>query len=301
MSFDDTTSIINASLISKALEQENEKRSACFIFLTGSQAGKMHKIAEHSSTIGRSVRAGVCVPDEGVSREHARISRGPDGAVILEDLGSTNGTFINGERVQSRMLKDGDKIELGGTTILKFSLQDSLEEDFQRRQYESATRDALTGCHNKRYFSERMPSEIAFAQRHNKSLALAMMDLDHFKGINDTYGHQAGDYVLKRFAELMIAEVRTDDIPARYGGEEFALIMRETERHSAFLVVERIRRRVASTDFVHEGTKIDVTVSIGMAVRAGEELVSPEALIKEADQCLYRAKSDGRNRTVCAD
>jgi two-component system, cell cycle response regulator len=299
MPFDETTSIIDARMLQEALGSKSDARSACFIFLTGSQAGRMCKITSHGEVIGRSVGATICVPDDGVSREHARISAANDGSVLLEDLGSTNGTFINGERIESRLLQDGDKIELGGTTILKFSYQDSLDEDFQRRQYESATRDALTGCHNKRYFSERLPSEIAFAQRHEKMLSLAILDLDHFKAINDTYGHQAGDHVLKTFSELVMAEIRTDDIAARYGGEEFALIMRETGHDGAFLVVERIRRRVAAAKFMYEGKEMKVTVSIGLVVRHGRELGTEQMLVKEADDCLYKAKGEGRNRTVC--
>ncbi len=226
MEFDDKTSVIDSKALRGVAEQQSGRRTASFIVLTGSQAGKMYKLEHDELLVGRAPEAAIRIEDDGVSRRHATITTQTDGAVVIVDLNSTNGTFCNGETIETRTLQDGDKIQIGTTTILKFSFQDSVEEDFQRRQYESATRDALTECFNKKYFLERLPNEIAFATRRNKPLSLAMMDIDHFKRINDTFGHPAGDCVLRNVARLMQATVRADDVLARYGGEEFALIMR---------------------------------------------------------------------------
>ncbi len=300
MEFEDKTSVIDARQLSKLAAPEAERRSACFIVIAGGQAGKMYKLDRDEMVIGRVPDAGIRIDDDGVSRRHAKIVRDADGHVRLVDLESTNGTFCNGEKVDARMLQDGDKIQIGTTTIIKFSFQDTLEEDFQRRQYESATRDSLTECFNKKYFLERLPSEFAFATRHNKALSLAMLDIDHFKKVNDTYGHLAGDYVLREVAKLMQVTVRADDVLARYGGEEFALIMRETGPDNAFIAVERIRRRIEAAAIEFEGTRIPVTVSAGVATWQGGRPDSSEALVAMADEFLYRAKRNGRNRTESA-
>lgn len=296
MQFDEKTSILDKQALA-ALGKSPSSRAACFIVIAGRQAGKMYKLERDEIVIGRVSAAGIQIDDEGVSRQHAKIVRQTDGDVVLVDLESTNGTFCNGEKVDAQALQDGDKIQIGSTTILKFSFQDSIEEDFTRQQYESATRDALTECHNKKYFGERLPSEFAFAARHNKMLSLGMIDLDHFKKVNDTYGHLAGDHVLKRVAQLILETVRTDDVVVRYGGEEFALIMRETPPDKAFIAAERIRRAVEGADISFEGKVIPITISVGVATWSDGEPATPDELVKAADEYLYKAKENGRNRT----
>ena len=292
------TSILNVQAINAA--RGAEPQSACFIVLTGSQAGKMYKLEGDELIIGRSMDAKIRIEDDGVSRRHAKIVKSSDGTVAIIDAGSTNGTFCNGQKVEQWQLSDGDKIQIGTATILKFSFQDSIEEDFQRRQYESATRDALTGCYNKKYFLERLPSEFAFAVRHKKPLSLAMFDIDHFKKINDIHGHQAGDHVLKMLAHTVKEAIRSGDVLARYGGEEFALIMRETLLDAAFIAVERIRRRVESMRFEFADQIIKVTLSAGVSVYESGTEGSVGGLIRAADEFLYKAKNAGRNRTECA-
>lgn len=299
MEFDDKTSVLNVQELPHVAETKVDKRAACFIVLTGGQAGRMYKLERDQLVIGRGTEAAIRIEDEGVSRKHAEIIRGPEGNIVARDLGSTNGTYCNGQRFEVRPLQDGDKIQIGTTTILKFSYQDSVDEDFQRRQYESATRDALTGIFNKKYFLERLPSELAFAQRHGKSLALALFDIDHFKAINDTHGHHAGDYVLRQMAKIVEKEIRSDDVLSRFGGEEFALIMRETASDAAFIVAERIRRRVEAYRFVYEDVEIPLTISLGVAVVRNGQSLTTDDFIKEADKYLYRAKQSGRNRTEC--
>lgn len=295
MNFDDKTSVMNVVSLPVA---EPDHRSACFVALTGEQAGRVFKL-EEELVIGRGGQASILIEDEGVSRRHARIWREAEGPVTLEDLGSTNGTFCNGQRVSRQILKDGDKIQVGPTTILKFTYQDAVEEDFLRRQYESMTRDPLTRCYNRKFFLERLPAEIAFATRHRKVVSLAMIDIDRFKKINDTYGHPGGDHVLREVGACAMATVRADDVLARFGGEEFALIMRETPLEAAFIAVERLRRRVENQPFEFEGQRIKVTLSAGIAVCSGERPCDADELVRAADLYLYRAKESGRNRTEC--
>ncbi len=273
-------------------------RSACFIVIAGPEVGRMYKLDRDELIIGRIPEVAIQVQDTGVSRRHAKIVRRSDGTVELVDLQSTNGTICNGEKVESRVLSDGDKIQVGATTILKFSYQDDLEEEFQRRQYESAVRDALTQCYNKKYFLERLPSDMAFARRHQSALSLGMMDIDHFKRVNDTYGHQAGDVVLRTVAKVVQDSIRADDMLSRYGGEEFTLIMRNTSLPEAAIAAGRIRQKVEDCVISCGGQTIRVTISIGIAVCLPDGTDDPEALIQAADTCLYSAKNAGRNRVV---
>ena len=151
--------------------------------------------------------------------------------VVLEDLGSTNGTYCNGLKVDTKELADGDKILVGSTTILKFTYHDNLDEIFQKQMYESALRDGLTKAFNKRYFTDRLESEFTFSTRHMTPLTLVLFDIDHFKNVNDTFGHPAGDYVLTELSNMMAASLRAEDIFARYGGEEFAIVCRGSDSH----------------------------------------------------------------------
>jgi two-component system, cell cycle response regulator len=291
MNEDNTTVIGLGELRSPA-----PSRTATFIVIGGSGVGRMYKLTSQEMSIGRSADCEIQLEDEGVSRRHAKVVRRDDGSLEVFDLQSTNGTFCNGERVTSRVLQDGDKIQIGTTTILKFSIQDNVEEEFQRVQYEAAVRDALTGCYNKKYFLERLPSDVAFARRHNSILSLAMMDIDFFKNINDTYGHPAGDHTLRSVARTIMETIRADDVVARYGGEEFALIMRNTPSADAAAAGERIRRKLEQSVVLFEGNTIKVTISIGIASWTASGTDSPEALIGSADQQLYKAKHSGRNR-----
>lgn len=292
------TKAIDKKSLAAFKAQKKVSRSACFIVIAGKRTGAMFKIESDEVIVGRSEDASFVVDDEGVSRRHAKIVRRPDGSVAVSDLQSTNGTFCNGVRVDSKELKDGDRIQIGATTIIKFSFQDALEEEFQRQQYESATRDPLTHCYNKRFFIDRLPGELAFARRHEKPLSLALIDIDHFKQINDAHGHLAGDLVLRSLGSVLQKRLRAEDIFVRYGGEEFALVMRETPLEKAFVAAERVRGIAEKTVFVYEGKKLRVTLSIGVAAAPAPGIETVEDLLKAADKNLYEAKQTGRNKVV---
>lgn len=263
--------------------------------------GKMVKLEAQVVMVGRATESGFQVEDDGISRRHCCIERGAGGEFVLVDLGSTNGTWLNGNRVQEASLADGDKIQIGSNTVLKFSIQDALEEAYQKSIYESATRDGLTRVYNKKFFLDALEKEFAYCQRHGVPLSLVMFDVDHFKRVNDTWGHPAGDYVLRRLAERMQETVRTEDVLARYGGEEFAVLLRGEQEDRAVACAERCRRAVEQTDFVFEGTRLPVTISLGVATARADTFQSAAELVTAADRQLYRAKQGGRNRTCCAE
>jgi len=269
---------------------------AYLIVLAGSNVGEMYKMDDGDKIIGRSVDAEIQLLDEGISRQHCKIRRTMTGEVVIEDLGSTNGTFANGDRISSHQMADGDKIQVGSTTILKFTYHDNLEENFQRQMYDSALRDGLTKAFNKRYFTDRLQAEFAFSHRHESPLVLCMMDLDHFKSVNDTYGHLAGDYVLQTLAGLIQASVRAEDVFARYGGEEFSVISRGITVESAIIMAERIRHAAEQHAFQWNGTRMPITLSLGLAGLPNPKIRSPADLIAAADEALYDAKRGGRNQ-----
>ncbi len=160
--------------------------------------------------------------------------------------------------------------------------------------------DGLTGLWNRAYFDKRWADEIAAAHRHGRAVSLAMLDVDHFKSINDTYGHPAGDSVLQGLAKVLQRECRQEDIACRYGGEEFALIMPDTAPAAAALVCERIRTAMAETSWPRHPERT-VTLSVGLAGSARAIEVPAAQWVEAADRNLYTAKKSGRNRVICTD
>jgi diguanylate cyclase (GGDEF)-like protein len=270
---------------------------AYLVVLAGSSVGEMFKLETDKTIIGRGGRAHIRLLDEGISREHAQLLV-ENGHVQLQDLGSTNGTYCNGLRVDKKELVDGDKILVGSTTILKFTYHDNLDEIFQKQMYESALRDGLTKAFNKKYFTDRLESEFTFAIRHDTPLGLVLFDIDHFKKVNDTHGHQAGDHVLSEIAILLTATLRAEDVFARYGGEEFGVICRGSDAAQSLVVGERLRKAVEGHDFVYEGTHIPITISVGVAVLPDPAVKDAGDVVSLADQALYKSKRAGRNRVT---
>jgi diguanylate cyclase (GGDEF)-like protein len=237
-----------------------ERDRPYLIVLAGPNVGEMYPVEGVESFVGRGTNATIRLGDDSISRRHVRIVvDGND--VRIEDLGSANGTILNGERVAAAPLRDGDKIQLGSTTILKFTYHDKLEEAFQRQMYDSALRDGLTKVFNKKHMLDRLTVEFAFARRHQTPLAVVMIDIDHFKNVNDTCGHLAGDHVLSKLAATVQAVLRTEDVFGRYGGEEFAILCRGAAPLAAGIVAERVRATVQQTSFAHEGRAIPVTAT----------------------------------------
>jgi two-component system, cell cycle response regulator len=269
---------------------------AYLIVLNGSAlVGRTFRVVGQM-TIGRSHTAEIQLDDDSVSRHHARVEMQEGGKVVLTDLDSRNGTWCNGARVSQLVLNDGDKVQIGSTSILKFSYQDELEEALQQNLYEQATRDPLTRVHNRRYFQEALAKEFAHARRHKVPLSLLLLDIDHFKAINDGYGHLVGDHILQRVARRISDTLRIEDTLARYGGEEFVALLRETSEPQAVLCAERIRKCVQDTTFTYDGRSLPVTVSIGVATVDPQHMDAFTDLVQTADSRLYAAKEAGRNR-----
>lgn len=294
---EETTRITSLTNLSQEIAARRQQVAAYVVVLQGTNVGEMHKIEGPETIIGRATSAQVRLNDDGISRRHCRILQ-IGGEVIIEDLGSANGTLVNGTMIQHHVLQEGDKIRLGSTTMLKFTYQDKLDESFQQQMIDAALRDGLTRAYNKKFFLDRLETEFAYARRHKSVLSLVMFDVDHFKRINDTYGHLAGDAVLVHLARITQSTIRTEDVLARYGGEEFAVICRGTPLLNAGVLGERLRSKVELEHFEYDGKKLPVTISVGVAALPESPASSALDLVRDADMALYEAKRSGRNR-VC--
>jgi two-component system cell cycle response regulator len=268
------------------------------VVLSGARAGEMFRLTKPNTTVGRSEEVDVRLLDDGVSRRHAVIV--VSGAIVsLRDLDSANGTYRNGARIAEDVpLADGDKISMGGTTILKFTYQDALEEQFNRQLYEAAVRDGLTKVHKRGYFEDRLRAEMTYALRHQTKIALMIADIDHFKRVNDERGHPVGDATLREVARRMAAALRGEDVLARYGGEEFAILCRDVEGPDAKLLAERIRGAAAHELEQAGRPPLPVRLSVGIAIGPGPGLGTFAELVAAADAALYAAKRGGRDRSV---
>jgi diguanylate cyclase (GGDEF)-like protein len=299
LGWDDDTKISDKGELTGDAEPRDRDR-AYLIVLAGTSVGEMFKIVQETTVIGRAQQSDVHVVDDGISRRHAEIIHDDNGRLVIRDLNSTNGTFCNGARVVEHELQDGDKIQIGSTTILKFTFHDSLDETFQRQMYESALRDGLTKIFNKKYFIDRLDSEFAYAARHKSPLSLVLFDVDHFKRINDSHGHLAGDHALAALAQVVLSTIRQEDVFARYGGEEFAVICRGVDLEGAMMFGERLRLLVAEQPISYHGIELALTVSVGVATLSDVGMRNPADLVALADEALYQAKNEGRNRVVQA-
>jgi len=270
-------------------------KEACLVVIYGLDLGKKYNLNRPQIIIGRSSKADIQIDQEAVSRNHCKIIN-TGKAILLRDMGSTNGTYINDELIDEYVLRDGDFIKVG-RCIFKFLSGNNIENAYHEEIYRLTTIDGLTQVYNKRYFQETLEREIGRAQRYRRDLSLIMFDIDHFKQVNDNFGHLAGDYVLKQLASVIKGRIRREDVLARYGGEEFAIILPEIDRHNALQFGEKIRRITEKASFKFEDTEIPVTVSVGIASLIPEVQEASE-FIKLADDNLYAAKTSGRNRVV---
>jgi diguanylate cyclase (GGDEF)-like protein len=270
---------------------------AVLLRMDGVQAGQIIGMEQWPFTVGRHPTNQLRVDEDSISRFHARIVRNGD-EYTVEDMGSRNGVFVSGKRVTRAKLEHDSWLQFGPRVSFRFSMTDVREERLLRKLYESSTRDALTGVYNRLHFEERLRAEVAYAIRHKAQASLLIIDLDHFKRVNDTYGHPAGDAVLKRACEACSKALRTEDVFARFGGEEFAVVLRGIDAKGASRLGDRLRKAVAAEVVEHEGQSIQVTLSAGVASMACCTNASAEELISIADRRLYLSKEQGRNRVT---
>lgn len=265
---------------------------ASLVLVYGPQTGRKIDLIGEPVVVGRDLECNFIIDDEGVSRRHCRFV-GHAGEWVVEDLRSTNGTLVGGHRIQRHVLVDGDLVQTG-RSILKFLSTTNIEAAWYEEIYRSVIFDGLTQIHNRRYFEEFTERELARARRHKRPLSLLMFDIDHFKQVNDTYGHLAGDAALRGLAERLSGRVRREELFARLAGDEFVVVLPETGPTEALRFAEMLRDRVAEAPFGFNARQLPVTISVGVGtVSTGIETLA--TLIASADSALYRAKHAGRN------
>jgi diguanylate cyclase (GGDEF)-like protein len=300
---DDTaerTAVVSLSSLRTGGARNEAKDRNLLIRARGAQLGHVTRLGADPVRIGRSQECELWLNDDGVSRKHAVI-RPEQGSYIVEDTQSANGTFVAGQRVESARLRDGDLIQFGPQAVFRFSVADESQELLLRQLYEASVTDALTGANNREHFDSQLRMELSYARRHNTDLVLLMFDVDHFKRVNDTFGHPVGDEVLIEIARAVRRLVRNEDVFARYGGEEFALILRGIDVTGGRAAGERLRAQVEKLRIASERGPVAVTISLGCASLATMSEPTTEALIQTADRRLYAAKNAGRNRVVATD
>ncbi|HHO53567.1 MAG TPA: GGDEF domain-containing protein [Deltaproteobacteria bacterium] len=253
-------------------------------------------------SIGRDIDCDLVLTDHSVSRRHAAVIWSED-ALILEDLGSTNGTTIGTRRLSGQTRLPYGRVFYVGNVALRIDMM-SIEEihhlERMADRLNRVVRDALTGLLGRAWLEEELPRVVARHQHRQEALGALFIDVDHFKWINDTFGHALGDDVLRTVARLLASEVRETDQVVRYGGEEFLVLLPGCGEVESVQVGERIRAAIAThpwASYVDEaGPKLSVTASVGGAsLWEGE---SPAAWLERADQAMYHAKRTGRDRVV---
>lgn len=262
----------------------------------GAALGRVFPLSVGGVQVGRAPESGIALLDSEVSRHHARIWV-EEGRVRLEDLGSTNGTRLNGELIHGPVeVRTGDRLAIGGH-VLKLVFLDPLERAFHETLLDLSTKDPLTGLANRAATLSEFQNRFGMSLRYDRPLSIAVCDLDHFKRVNDTYGHGAGDLVLRNFGACLMATLREADLAGRIGGEEFLMVLPETDLTGARPFSERLRRALVSAPVPLPTGPLSVTCSLGIAERTAADL-DPGQLLARADAALYRAKATGRDR-VC--
>jgi diguanylate cyclase (GGDEF)-like protein len=268
-------------------------RKPCLTVISGGPVGMLYTLPiEAGMLIGRGRDADVRLTNRRASRRHAKIRINPEGGAVVEDLGSTNGTFLNGKPVRRYQLKDGDKLSLGPNAVVRFSYQDEVERDFHQMLVDREIRDPLTGIYTRSYIFDQIAVTCAHAQRHATRLALLIFDIDRFNRINNMYGSPAGNFVVKTVTRIVRRELRMDDIYARCSIDRFIVLARDISDAGAVMLARRIRRAIKSRKIVFNDTHIPVSVSIGMATLS-EKINEPTPLMRVAEKYLRMAKNAG--------
>jgi len=283
--------------------------------LHGTGIRNLYYLGRGGGVIGRGDGAEVRLADPSVSRWHARIEVHVDG-FSLTDLESANGTFIDGEKLEgSAVLPSSCRLGFGPHTALQCMLVDEAGARSVRQLEQQVFYDTLTETGNRRFFAQRFREELSNSMRHRHPLGLLFVDLDHFKKVNDQFGHQVGDQMLGEVGRILRETVREEDSVYRYGGEEFVILARGARRTGLFKLGERIRRSIESFSLPAKDDTVRITASVGAAFLGPDEMLGMmtwggaededdedsldgNILLEYADEALYQAKNTGRNKVV---
>lgn len=279
---------------------DEDARQASLLVISGVSAGLSMTIGDELFTIGRGRECGMALDGSGISRRHCSIEKDVHGNIVIEDLASTNGTWVEGTKISSQVLSEGDKIRIGPDTVIKFEYQDPLEQTFRQLQYEQAIRDSLTGLHNRRHFLSELRKTLAENLRTRRSASVIKLSIDGYNDINERLGFEAGELVLRRLAKVVRACLGDNDLLARWGEKKFSILLREYDGPLAYEAAERIRNAVKGYSIEWNRARIPVTVSMGIATQAEDDIVEMHELLGETDENLIAAKQKGGDCSVAS-
>lgn len=289
--------------------QRRGERRPALVFLRGELLAVPIPLEREEVTLGRALEADIRINDSRASRLHARITTDVDPATgemryRLTDLDSTNGTILNGERIEAALLDDGDKFEVGDQ-LIRFEMLDEIDREYQQQIHRLLVHDELTGLLTSKSFFSELRREAGRAEAGKMPFCVLMMDIDHFKDVNDTYGHLAGSETLEEVGGVIKKSLRAGDVAARFGGEEFAAFLLDADYAQGLVAAERVRSAIEKHEFpaarrgahASEQPTHHITISVGVASYP-EDARDPIQLVEMADSALYRAKRNGRNQ-IC--
>jgi diguanylate cyclase (GGDEF)-like protein len=276
----------------------NARAYLVHIYPPGLSLGSRYALGDGPMMLGRDLKCDICVDDPSVSRFHARFQPDGDGYKVI-DLQSTNGTSVNRVRVQERKLNDGDDLRFGNC-IYRFLASGNVEAQYHEQIHRLTIIDVLTHVPNRRHLLQCLERELLRSARYRRPLAFVLFDVDHFKAVNDRFGHLGGDFTLKELAGQVRATIRKEGLFGRFGGEEFAVVLPEADLAIGLNVAERIRTRIEQHVFRYAGAAFSITVSMGVAATDGNQVFTTEEIIAQADAQLYQAKREGRNRVAAS-
>ncbi|WP_310620040.1 GGDEF domain-containing protein [Flexibacterium corallicola] len=271
---------------------QNDNTQPGIMFVNGNEAGQVYLLDAPRIEVGRAQSCRIKLGDNSVSRRHLLIETTPDGVEVF-DLKSRNGVFVNNRQIKRCWLTPNDIIRLGPSVILRYALFSNVELEVYKKMYQAATLDPLTQTYNRRYFNNYL-EQVQTLQPLKKNFSLILIDVDHFKRINDRFGHQTGDRILLHIADILRSTVRVEDVVCRYGGEEFTVLLNAISARQSAEIAENIRNNVECTPLRQENLAIHSTVSIGIAM-IEETDGDLDNLLKLADTRMYAAKKSGRN------
>ena len=296
MTDDSTVVITDIKAALASADKEAQEKPAALLAVGGDLNGTIFDLDSDITTVGRFPDNTIPLEFNGISRYHFKVVNTGADTFTVEDAGSKNGTYVNNQKIEGSVsLSKGDMIKIGSMALKFLPKGDPERLTYDKLNMEANT-DSHTGCYNKGYFNNAIALEVKKSKVTGEPLSLILFDLDHFKHLNDNFGHDAGDYVLKTMADVIRDNgSRDNDIFARYGGEEFVILLPKTNIKQAFEIAERLRKLIEQTGFIYDNQKLPVTASIGVAdYRKG--VTTGTDLFKRADNAVYKAKDGGRNQ-----
>ena len=263
------------------------ERVVYFMAISGPDTGRIFALRFGEVVAGRGDHAGFRLCDSSISREHACFSSSRSG-VWVSDLDSRNGILVNGEPVFRAQLRDGDKVQLGETTLLKFAHDPEFQVRMEKSQFEAALLDGLTKTFAKKYFKQRLRREFEFASRHQTPLALILFEVQGFRELVAVHGAVVGDYLLSALAERMQLQLRTEDVFARVGKARFAILVRSVEKENVRRMAGRLFRSSTEDDFRFEEKLIPLTLRLGFVSTPELKAQNADALFRLAESTLLK-------------